>query len=72
MTGLGSEGERVYSVVDGSELRMSISVGRVDFMGEFVGATIVKGEDESEPLLGVTALKAAEIEVAWRNQELRR
>ena len=35
---------------------MSIAVGRVEFMGEVVGATIVTGDDESEPLLGVPAL----------------
>ena len=56
----------------GSELRMSITVGRVEFMGEAVGGTIVMGDDESEPLLGVTALESLGIEVDPRNQELRR
>ena len=51
---------------------MSITVGRVEFMGEAVGATIVMGDDESEPLLGVTALESVGIEVDPRNQELRR
>ena len=41
----------------GSELWMSITVGRVEFMGEVVRATIVMGDDEAEPLLGVTALE---------------
>ena len=51
---------------------MSIAVGRVEFMGEVVGATIVTGDDESEPLLGVTALESVGIEVDPRNQKLRR
>ena len=51
---------------------MSITVGRVEFMGEVVGATIVMGDDESEPLLGVTALESVGLEVGPRNQELRR
>ena len=51
---------------------MSIAVGRMEFMGEVVGATIVTGADESEPLLGVTALESLGIEVDPRNQELRR
>ena len=51
---------------------MSITVGRVEFMGEAVGGTIVMGDDESEPLLGVTALESLGIEVDPRNQELRR
>ena len=51
---------------------MSITVGRVEFMGEVVGETIVMADDESEPLLGVTALESVGIEVDPRNQELRR
>ena len=51
---------------------MSIAVGRVEFMGEVVGATIVMGNDESEPVLGVTALESVGIEVDPRNQKLRR
>lgn len=70
--GLEPEGERVYGLADGSEHRMSITVGRIEFMGEVVGATIVMGDEESEPLLGVTALESVGIEVDPRNQELRR
>ena len=61
--GLVPESERVYSLADGSEHRMSVTVGRIEFMGEVVGATIVMGEEESEPLLGVTALESVGIEV---------
>ncbi len=41
-------------------------------MGEFVGATIVLGEPDAEPLLGVTALESVGIEVDPRNQTLKR
>ena len=51
---------------------MSMAVDRAEFMGEVVGATIVTGDDESEPLLGVPALESVGIEVDPRNQELRR
>ena len=51
---------------------MSTAVGRSEFMGEVVGAKIVMGDDESEPLLGVPVLESAGIEVDPRNQELRR
>ena len=37
-----------------------------------VGGTIVFGEPESEPLLGVTALESVGIEVDPRNQILKR
>ena len=70
--GLEPESERVYSLADGSEHRMSVTVGRIEFMGEVVGATIVMGKEESEPLLGVTAFESVGIEVDPRNQELRR
>ena len=41
-------------------------------MGELVGATIMFGEAESEPLLGVTALESVGIEVDPLNQTLKR
>ena len=70
--GLVPEGQRVYELADGSELRMDITAARVEFMGEFVGATIMFGEVDAEPLLGVTALESVGIEVDPRNQALKR
>ena len=70
--GLVPEGQRVYELADGSELIMDITVARVEFMGEFVGATIMFGEADAEPLLGVTALESVGIEVDPRNQALKR
>ena len=70
--GLAPKGQRVYELADGSELRMDITVAQVEFMGEFVGATIIFGETDAEPLLGVTALESVGIEVDPRNQTLRR
>ena len=70
--GLVPEGQRVYELADGSELRMDITVAQVEFMGEFVGATIIFGKADAEPLLGVTALGSVGIEVDPRNQTLQR
>ena len=70
--GLEPEGERIYSLADGSELQMLVTTGRIEFMGEVVGATIVMGDAGSEPVMGRTALDSAGIEVDPRNQELRR
>ena len=70
--GLAPKGQRVYELADGSELRMDITAARVEFMGEFVGATIIFGEADAEPLLGVTALESVGIEVDPRNQTLKR
>lgn len=70
--GLTPEGQRIYGLADGSELRFDIAVARIEFMGEFVGGTVVFGDDHSEPLLGVTALESVGIEVDPHNQTLTR
>ena len=70
--GLKPEGQRVYELADGSEVRMGVTVARVEFMGELVGATIIFGDPDAEPLLGVTALESVGIEVDPRNQTLKR
>jgi clan AA aspartic protease len=70
--GLIPEGQRIYELSDGSELRFDITIGRVEFMGELVGSTIVMGDEDSEPLPGVTALESVGIEVDPVNQTLKR
>ena len=70
--GLSPKGQRVYGLADGSEIRMDVTTGDVEFMGEVAGATIVYGPPEAEPLLGVTALESMGIEVDPRNQTLRK
>ena len=70
--GLRPKGQRVYGLADGSEVRMDITTGDIEFMGEVVGSTIVIGDADAEPLLGVTALESVGIEVDPRNQQLKR
>ena len=70
--GLQPSDSRIYELADGSELRMDITVAEVDFMGEIVGATVLCGDDDAEPLLGVTALESVGIEVDPLNQRLKR
>ncbi|MDE2838040.1 MAG: clan AA aspartic protease [Chloroflexota bacterium] len=70
--GLMPKGERVYSLADGSQVRMEVTVAQIEIMGEIVGATIVIGDANAEPLLGVTALESAGIEVDPNSQTLRR
>ena len=70
--GLVPKGYRTYGLADGSEIRIEVTTGDVEFMGEVVGATIVMGDESAEPLLGVTALESAGIEVDPHNQSLRR
>ena len=68
--GLVPESQRSYSLADGSEIRMDITGARIEFMDEFVWGTIVFGEEDSEPLLGVTALESMGVEVDPHNETL--
>ena len=70
--GLEPKGKRSYKLADGSEIQFDVAVGRVEFMGDFVGSTILFGEDDAEPLLGVTALESMGVEVDPLNQTLKR
>ena len=70
--GLKPRGKRTYALADGSEVTMQVTVAEVEFMGEKVGATVIYGPDDAEPILGVTALESAGIEVDPRSQRLKR
>lgn len=66
------KGQRSYELADGSEVTLDVTVAEVEFMGEIVGATVIFGKDDTEPILGVTALESAGIEVDPRTQRLKR
>ncbi len=70
--GLKPKGKRMYELADGSELQLDITTADIEFMGEIVGGTIIYGEPNAEPILGVTALESVGIEVDPRNQRLKR
>ena len=70
--GLKPKSRRVYGLADGSEIKMDITTADIEFMGEIVGTTIVMGDANAEPLLGVTALEPVGIEIDPHNQQLKR
>lgn len=70
--GLAPKGQRTYELADGSEVKMDITTADIEFMGEIVGGTIIFGDKDTEPILGVTALESVGIEVDPRNQRLKR
>ena len=70
--GLAPAGQRIYGLADGSELKMDVAGGQIEFMGETAWGAIVFGNEDTEPLLGVTALESVGIEVDPRSQTLRR
>jgi len=70
--GLTPKGKRTYDLTDGSEVKLDVTTGELEFMGEIVGSTLIFGSDDAEPILGVTALESVGIEVDPRTQRLKR
>ena len=70
--GLRPRGRRTYVPADGSEITVDVTTAEIEIMGEIVGATILFGESNTEPLLGVTALESAGIVVDPVNRQLKR
>ncbi len=69
--GIKPVGKRTYELADGTDAVRDIGVAQVEFMSEFVGATVISGKDNVEPILGVTALESVEIEIDPQNQRLK-
>ena len=72
LIGLRPKAQRTYELADGSEIKMDITTGDIEFMGEIVGGTIIFGDPGIEPILGVTALESVGIDIDPRNQKLKR
>lgn len=70
--GLASGGRRTHRLADGRRVEADVAVAKVEFLGGFVGGTVVAGEPEAEPLLGLTALRSMGVEVDVVRQELRK
>ena len=70
--GLAPRGQRTYGLADGSEISMDVTSSDIELMGDVVGATVVMGEYDAEPLLGVTVLEAMELEVDPANRILKK
>lgn len=70
--GIRPEGQRVYELADGSEVRMDVAGARIEFMGELTAGLIIFGDADAEPLLGVTALESVGVEVDPQSQRLKK
>lgn len=70
--GLTAKGARAYELPDGTLVEMDITTAELEVMDEIVGGTIIMGDADAEPLLGVTALESVGIEVDPNNQRLKR
>ncbi len=70
--GIAPVGRRVYELADGTSRPYDHGLARIEFMDEIVAGRVVFAEDDTEPLLGLTALESAGIEVDPRNERLKR
>ena len=70
--GLRAEGQRRYTLADGSEVMMDISGGRLEFMEEIIWTTFVIADAGDEPLLGVLAMQQLGIVVDTRHETVRK
>ena len=61
-----------YVLADGSPIELDTTVARIEFLGKIVGGTLVFGDADAEPLLGVTALESGGFEVDPRTQRLKK
>ena len=71
--GLQPRSSREYTLADGRCISLEITVAEIEFEGERVGGTVVyHGDEDAEPLLGVTALESGGFEVDPRSERLKR
>ena len=70
--GIEPEGQRVYETVDGCEVKMDFAHAFIEFLGDLTAGRIIIGDEDTEPLLGVTALESVGIEVDPLNQRLKK
>lgn len=70
--GIEPESRRVYVLANGDKVEIDVAVARIELMGEMVGGTVLFGDDDAEPLLGVTALESLGIEVDPLDRRLRK
>ena len=70
--GLLPEDTRLYELADGTAVELGVAGVRLELIGTFTAGLAVFGEDDAEPMLGVTALESIGVEIDPRNQRLQR
>ena len=68
--GITPDGQREYELADGTRVRLDVAIARLELLGEFGADVVVFGEEDVEPILGVTALESAGFVVDPRTQRL--
>ncbi len=70
--GIEVEGKAVYELANGRPIEYKYGFARIGFMGQETVTQVIFGPDDSEPILGVTALENTGIAVDPATKTLRR
>ena len=70
--GIPEQGRSMYELADGEVREYPFGVAQIEFMGEITAGRIIFGPDDSDPLLGVTALESVGITVDPASRTLKR
>jgi clan AA aspartic protease len=70
--GVKPVGNMAYELANGSLEEYEFGLAEISFMGEVTAGRVIFGPDNSEPLLGVTALESVGIVIDPANRTLKR
>jgi len=70
--GIVRRGKMVYEPANGQTVEYDFGLAEIEFMGELTSGRVIFGPDNTEPILGVTALESVGIVVDPNRQTLKR
>jgi clan AA aspartic protease len=70
--GIRRRGRMAYELADGSTTEYDFGLAEIEFMGELTSGRVIFGPENSEPLLGVTALESVGIVIEPATQRPKR
>jgi clan AA aspartic protease len=70
--GIQPVGKMSYELANGSVQEYPFGLAQIEFMGEVTAGRVIFGPENTEPILGVTALESVGITVDPANQTLKR
>ena len=70
--GIKPVGKTAYELANGSVQEYKFGLATIRFMGEITSGRVIFGEDDAEPLLGVTALESVGIVLDPAKKTLKR
>jgi clan AA aspartic protease len=65
-------GRTAYELADGRVIEYDYTLADIEFMGEVTSGRVIMGQDNAEPILGVTVLESVGIVVDPANRSLKR